>query len=116
MSSIEKNTLFIKSFAKESGFDYCGIAKAMKLDDDARRLETWLNKGFHGGMSYMQNFFDLRTDPSKLVPGARSVITLLLNYFPAERQQKDVPQVSKYAYGKDYHEVIKSKLKLFLQM
>ena len=112
----EKHTAFIKSTAKSLGFDYCGIAAAQKLDEDAHRLESWLNKGFQGNMHYMNNYFDLRIDPSKLVPGARSVITLLLNYFPAQRQKGNVPQVSKYAYGKDYHEVIKEKLKIFLQL
>ena len=98
------------------GFSFCGIAKAIRLDDDARRLESWLNKGFQGGMKYMENYFELRVDPSKLVPGARSVITLLLNYFPAAVQKRNVPQVSKYAYGDDYHEVIRAKLKTFLQL
>ena len=113
---IERNTQFIKSFAKTLGFDFCGIAKATRLDEDAQRLGSWLNKGLHGKMKYMENYFDLRIDPTKLVPGAKSVITLLLNYFPSEQQRKDVPQVSKYAYGKDYHEVIREKLKVFLQM
>jgi epoxyqueuosine reductase len=114
---IEKNTYIVKSAAKTLGFDYCGIAKAKKLDDDAKRLERWLDKGFHGKMAYMENYFDLRIDPCKLVPGARSVITLLLNYFPSQHQKNNnVPVVSKYAYGKDYHEVIKAKLKIFLQM
>ncbi len=113
---LENNTHLIKSFAKSLGFDYCGIAKAKKLDEDAKRLETWLNKGFQGKMKYMENYFDLRIDPTKLVPGAKSVITLLLNYFPSEQQRRDAPQVSKYAYGKDYHEVIREKLKVFLQM
>ena len=106
---------FVKQTAAELGFDYCGIAKAEKLNDEARRLESWLNKGFNGSMSYMNNYFDLRIDPSKLVPGAKSVITLLLNYFPAEQQKAEVPRISKYAYGKDYHEVIREKLKSFLQ-
>jgi len=88
----------------------CGIAKARMLDDDARRLETWLNKGNHGTMQYMERHFDLRIDPRKLVPGAKSVITLLLNYFPKEEQQPDVPKIAKYAYGIDYHFVIKNKL------
>jgi len=112
----EKHTAFIKATAKSLGFDYCGIAKAQQLDDDARRLESWLNKGFQGSMNYMNNYFDLRIDPSKLVPGAKSVITLLLNYYPAEQQNAGAPQVSKYAYGKDYHVVIKEKLKTFLQL
>ncbi|HEY8690892.1 MAG TPA: tRNA epoxyqueuosine(34) reductase QueG [Chitinophagaceae bacterium] len=113
---IKNHTSFIKSCAKELGFDHCGIARAHKLDEDAKRLERWLDKGFQGKMDYMQNYFDLRIDPTKLVPGAKSVITLLLNYFPSEQQRKDAPQISKYAYGKDYHEVIREKLKVFLQM
>ncbi len=116
VSKENKNSQIIKQLAKDLGFSYCGIAKAQKLDDDARRLETWLNKGFQGKMSYMQNYFELRIDPTKLVPGAKSVITLLLNYFPSQQQNPAAPQVSKYAYGKDYHEVIKAKLKIFLEL
>ncbi|HXB44187.1 MAG TPA: tRNA epoxyqueuosine(34) reductase QueG [Puia sp.] len=100
----------IKQFAAQTGFDYCGIARALPLEEDARRLEAWLGKGMHGSMQYMENYFDLRIDPSKLVPGAKSVITLLLNYFPAQRQNTDTPKISKYAYGRDYHIVIKEKL------
>lgn len=96
------------------GFDYCGIAKAEELTEDARRLEKWLNKDMHGTMRYMENYFDLRINPAKLVPGAKSVICLLLNYFPQQHQQPDTPRISKYAYGKDYHEVIKEKLNHFL--
>ncbi len=96
------------------GFTYCGIAKAVQLDDDARRLEQWLMAGRHGKMQYMENHFDLRTDPRKLVPGAKSVITLLMNYFPEQQQNKDAPKVSKYAFGKDYHDVIREKLNALL--
>lgn len=89
----------------------------MKLDDDARRLEAWLNKGMHGSMQYMENHFELRVDPTKLVPGAKSVITLLLNYYPALSQPATTSiKVSRYAYGNDYHEVIRAKLKKFLQL
>ena len=112
----DNHTQFIKTTAQSLGFDYCGIAKAGKLEEEARYLENWLQKGYNGSMSYMENHFDLRVDPTKLVPGAKSVITLLLNYFPAEEQNEEAPQVSKYAYGKDYHEVIRSKLKVFLQI
>ena len=112
----EKHTAFIKATSYSLGFDYCGIAKAEKLNEDARRLETWLNKGLHGKMNYMENYFELRIDPTKLVPGAKSVITLLLNYFPPKQQNQEAPQISKYAYGKDYHEVIREKLKKFLQL
>ncbi|MBS0029137.1 tRNA epoxyqueuosine(34) reductase QueG [Chitinophaga sp. 22321] len=108
------HTLFIKELARELGFDHCGIAKAVQLDDDARRLETWLNKGMHGNMQYMENHFDKRIDPRKLVDGARSVITLLFNYFPSAQQREDAPRISKYAYGHDYHEVIRAKLKTML--
>lgn len=100
--------------ASHAGFDYCGVAKAQVLDEDARRLESWLNKGMHGTMQYMENHFDLRVDPSKLVPGAKSVITLLLNYYPEKEQVTGAPKISKYAYGNDYHEVIRDKLKQFL--
>ena len=92
------------------GFDYCGIAKAQQLDDDARRLEQWLHKGMHGKMEYMENHFDMRVNPVLLVPGARSVVTLLCNYFPSEMQSVDAPKVAKYAWGNDYHEVIRAKL------
>lgn len=111
----EKHTQQIKHFAKQLGFDYCGIAKAIKLDADARRLESWLHKGFNGSMQYMENNFELRVDPTKLVPGAKSVITLLLNYFPAEQQNAAAPKIAKYALGQDYHEVIRHKLKLLLE-
>jgi len=106
----------IKQTAKSLGFDSCGIAKATRLDDDAKRLEKWLNKGYQGTMNYMERYFDKRVDPRELVPGAKSVITLTLNYFPSEKQDINAPQVSKYAYGKDYHEVIKDKLNTFLAL
>ena len=102
---------FIKKTTRELGFDFCGIARACFLEEDARRLDTWLNKGMHGQMHYMQNHFDLRVDPTKLVPGARSVITLLMNYYPEVVQPGDALQVAKYAYGNDYHELIRDKLK-----
>ncbi len=115
MSTIEKNTAFIKTTASNFGFDYCGIARAQVLNEDARRLESWLSKGMHGSMQYMENHFDLRIDPAKLVPGAKSVITLLLNYCPEQKQSAEAPKISKYAFGNDYHEVIRAKLKQFLQ-
>lgn len=113
-------TRWIKDKTRELGFDHCGIAKAEKLEEDAFRLERWLNKGMHGSMQYMENHFDLRIDPCKLVPGAKSVITLLLNYFPGRESLPDAsegssPRIAKYAYGKDYHEVIRSKLKDLLE-
>ena len=116
MSAIKKNTELVKKFSLELGFDYCGIARARPLEDDARRLEAWLNKGMHGTMQYMENYFDLRVDPARLVPGANSVITFLLNYFPSQHQVTDGPKISKYAYGNDYHEVIRAKLKTILHL
>lgn len=114
MSFIDQHTQLIKNIASQLGFNHCGIAKAVKLEKEARHLENWLNKGMHGQMQYMENHFDLRIDPGKLVPGAKSVITLLMNYFPAEKQADTAPKISKYAYGNDYHDVIRNKLKYFL--
>jgi epoxyqueuosine reductase len=105
----DQHTRFVKQLASENGFDYCGIAKAGTLDEDARRLEKWLGQGMHGTMKYMENYFDLRIDPTKLFPGAKSVITLLQNYYPS--QQSTESRISKYAYGNDYHQVIKESLK-----
>jgi epoxyqueuosine reductase len=110
VKKLQQNTQFIKKTAKELGFDFCGIARATRLDEDAARLESWLNQGRHGKMHYMEKHFELRVDPCKLVPGARSVITLLKNYFPSESQQPDAPRISKYAYGTDYHDAIRPRL------
>jgi epoxyqueuosine reductase len=110
MSSREQHTKLVKQLALAHGFEQCGIARAEPLDEDARRLEKWLSQGMHGGMKYMENHFDLRTDPTKLVPGAKSVITLLKNYFPSEIIESE-NKISKYAYGNDYHEVIRERLK-----
>ena len=116
MNSLQQHTSFIKRSAASLGFDYCGIAKAVRLDDDARRLEQWLNKGMNGSMQYMENHFDLRIDPGKLVPGAKSVITLLKNYYPSEQQKQGVPKISKYAFGKDYHDVIRKNLNSLIEL
>ncbi len=115
MTFKEKSTLLIKTEAKRLGFLSCGISKAEFLEVEAPRLEKWLNKNMHGQMQYMENHFDKRLDPTKLVEGSKSVISLLLNYFPSETQ-KDItaPKLSKYAYGTDYHFVIKDKLKSLL--
>lgn len=115
MKQIQDNTIFIKKTAARLGFDYCGIAKAVRLDDDAFRLEEWLQKGMQGSMQYMEKYFDQRIDPAKLVPGAKSVITLLKNYYPDQQQQDNAPKISKYAFGKDYHEVIKEQLNNLLE-
>ena len=106
-----KYTQLIKSEAKRLGFLSCGISKAEFLEVEAPRLEKWLNNNMHGQMSYMQNHFDKRLDPTLLVDDAKSVISLLLNYYPEQKQSDQSYKLSKYAYGKDYHEVIKSKLK-----
>lgn len=114
MSVLQKHTHMVKDAARQLGFSYCGIARAEQLDEDARRLEAWLRQGMHGSMQYMENHFDLRIDPRKLVPGARSVITLLQNYYPEQKQQTGIPKIAKYAYGQDYHDVIRAKLHSFL--
>lgn len=98
------------------GFDFCGISKAEFLEQDAPRLEKWLKENKHSQMKYMENYFDKRLDPRLLVEGAKSVISLMYNYYPSEKQNEGVPKISKYAYGKDYHEVIKNKLTEFLNL
>ena len=116
----------IKSISTSLGFSFCGISKAEFLEDEALRLEAWLKKGYHGKMTYMENHFDKRLDPTKLVPGAKSVVSLIYNYYPASakdsagRPQNDLTQnknfkIAKYAYGEDYHIVIKDKLKDFME-
>jgi len=112
----KQQTIFIKQQAALLGFHHCGIARATRLDEDARRLENWLKLGMHGSMHYMEKYFDLRIDPGQLVPGAKSIITLLLNYYPNEKQKVDSPKISKYAFGKDYHEVIREKLKKLMEL
>jgi len=102
--------------ARELGFQQCGIAEARLLDDDARHLENWLNQERNGEMSYMENYFDKRIDPRLLVPGAKSVVSLLLNYYPEEQSLSEGShKISKYAYGQDYHFVIKDKLRSFMK-
>jgi epoxyqueuosine reductase len=111
----EERTALVKRLAQEMGFDYCGISEADFLEDQAPRLENYLKKEMHGQMRYMESHFDKRLDPRKLVPGAKSVISLLLNYYPEETQKDPrAPKISKYAYGKDYHFVIKEKMKLLV--
>ena len=100
----------IKDEALRLGFMQCGIAKAGFLEEEAPRLENWLKQDMHGKMGYMENHFDKRLDPRLLVDGAKSVISLALNYFPSQQQEADAPKISKYAYGTDYHTVIKEKL------
>jgi epoxyqueuosine reductase len=117
-SIIHHQTSIIKQEAQRLGFLSCGISKAGFLEEEAPRLENWLNQNMNGQMSYMENHFDKRLDPTKLVEGAKSVISLLLNYYPSELQNPEAYKISKYAYGQDYHHVIKEKLKellLFIQ-
>jgi epoxyqueuosine reductase len=101
----------LKTKATELGFFYCGISKADFLEEEAPRLEKWLNLNYQGKMSYMANYFDKRLDPRLLVDDAKTVVSLLLNYYPEEIQNAESPKISKYAYGEDYHTVIKDKLK-----
>ncbi|MBN4070102.1 tRNA epoxyqueuosine(34) reductase QueG [Olleya sp. AH-315-F22] len=107
-------TNLIKTEAKRLGFLSCGISKAEFLEAEAPRLENWLNKNMHGKMHYMENHFDKRLDPTKLVQDSKSVISLLLNYYPQEEQNQNTFKLSKYAFGTDYHFVIKDKLKELL--
>lgn len=101
--------------AQQLGFSQIAFAKARELTEEGRRLEQWLNKGYHGEMRYMENHFEKRIDPRKLVPGAKSVVCLLFNYYPkAEQEDPDAPKLAKYAYGKDYHFVLKDKLRQLL--
>ncbi|WP_299321290.1 tRNA epoxyqueuosine(34) reductase QueG [uncultured Maribacter sp.] len=106
-----KWTNSIKTEAKRLGFLSCGISKSNFLEEEAPRLEKWLNKNMNGEMSYMANHFDKRLDPRLLVEGSKSVISLLLNYYPEETQTDDSYKISKYAYGQDYHHIIKTKLR-----
>lgn len=114
MSTKSTRTTLLKAEAKRLGFLSCGISKAEFLEEEAPRLEDWLNHNRQGNMHYMENHFDKRLDPTKLVEGAKSVVSLLLNYFPSETQNPESYKLSKYAYGTDYHFVIKDKLKQLL--
>lgn len=101
----------IKKKAIELGFQDCGISKAEFLEEASENLKKWLEKGYQAGMKYMENHFEKRTDPGKLVDGAKSVISVILNYFPSQKQAEETYRISKYAYGEDYHFVLKRKLK-----
>lgn len=105
-----QHTAIIREEALRLGFSHCGFSKAEFLEEEAPRLEQWLTQQRHGKMSYMERWFDKRLDPRLLVPGAKSVVSLLLNYFP-EKQRQALPKISKYALGRDYHYTIKEKLK-----
>lgn len=113
--SRETHAAIVKQIAQRLGFMACGISKADFLADEAPRLESWLTQNYHGEMGYMARNFDKRLDPRKLVPGAKSVVSLLYNYFPSTSQQdKAAPKIARYAYGKDYHRVVKDKLFEFM--
>lgn len=112
MTATAEHTRWIREEARRLGFAFVGISRAEHMDEEARRLEAWLNKSMHGRMGYMARHFDKRTDPRKLVPGARSVVSLMYNYYTdKEPKHPEAPKISKYAYGKDYHFVVKHKLK-----
>ncbi|MBL6657940.1 MAG: tRNA epoxyqueuosine(34) reductase QueG [Flavobacteriales bacterium] len=113
-SSNKSYKKIISEEALRLGFSYCGFSKADFLEEEAPRLEKWLNDNYHGEMSYMANHFDIRLDPRLLVDNAKTVVSLLLNYYTDEPQNPDAPKLSKYAYGEDYHFVIKDKLKSLL--
>ena len=106
----------MKATARKLGFSFCGISKAEFLREEAPRLEAWLRKGYQGKMGYLENYFDKRLDPTLLVPGAKSVVSLLYNYYPEkDLTRKGTYKVAKYAYGEDYHFVVKEKLREFIQ-
>jgi epoxyqueuosine reductase len=111
--SVRKHTDFIKATANSSGFSFCGISKAEFLKDEAPRLEEWLKRNYQGEMHYLENYFDKRLDPTLLVPGAKSVISLVYNYYPKTDINGEL-KIAKYAYGEDYHDVIKEKLSDFM--
>jgi len=110
-SQKQKHTALLKRLAREAGFSFCGISKAAFLEEEALRLETWLSNNLHGTMQWMENHFDKRLDPRILVPGAKSVVSLMFNYYTTAKQKDSAaPKISKYALGEDYHKVIKDKL------
>lgn len=110
-SATTQRTQIVRELAAKYGFDQCGFSSAGRLTEEEPRLESWLKKGYHGKMTYMENHFDKRLDPTLLVEGSKSVISLTFNYFPDEKQTEDAPKIAKYAYGEDYHFVLKDKLK-----
>ena len=112
---LQERSLWLKTEARKLGFSFCGISAATRLDEEAPRLESWLAKGHHGQMHYMENHFELRLDPRLLVPGAKSVVSLLYNYHTTEKpQHSDSPKIATYAYGRDYHKVIRKKLEALM--
>jgi len=115
LASAKKNTDKVKGIALQLGFAYCGISKAQHLEEEEVHLTKWLQNGYHGKMQWMEGHFDKRVDPTKLVDGAKSVVSLLFNYYPKEKYDNAEYKISKYAYGADYHHIIKHKLKTFME-
>jgi len=118
MTDLEQKTEAIRQEAYRLGFEACGFSKARRLEGEERRLEEWLNQGRHGTMLWMERHFDKRVDPTKLVPGAKSVISVLCSYnqdFDQIHPRDDQPKISKYALGDDYHQVMKEKLYTLFQ-
>jgi epoxyqueuosine reductase len=109
------NSELIKKLAKQSGFLFCGISKAGFLEEEAERMDKWLKQGYQGEMKYLENHFEKRMDPRLLVPGAKTVVSLMYNYYPSEKQAEDTFKIAKYAYGADYHDVVKEKLRLLME-
>src|SRR5258708_34827557 len=109
---LNRRTRLVKSTAQQLGFSFCGISRAEFLKEEAPQLEAWLQRGYQGKMGYLENHFDKRLDPTLLVPGAKSVISLAYNYFPQkDMAKKGEFKIARYAYGEDYHLVVKDKLK-----
>ncbi|MCC5938151.1 MAG: tRNA epoxyqueuosine(34) reductase QueG [Lunatimonas sp.] len=117
MTLPEQHATIVKQTAKRLGFDFCGIAEACFLEEEAPKLEAWLSRNYQGKMAYLANHFDKRLDPSKLMEGAKSVVSLIYNYFPDEKlpEGDEDYKLAKYAYGKDYHWVVRDKLNVFLE-
>lgn len=114
LTNVEERTNFVKATARRLGFSFCGISRAEFLDEEAPKLEEWLNRGYQGKMGYLENFFDKRLDPTLLVPGAKSVVSLLYNYFPKQELDGSTYKIARYAYGEDYHTVVREKLNTFM--
>ena len=111
-SSISNHTNLLKQLSKTYGFAGVGISEAVPLDNEARKLESWLNKGYHGNMAYLEDHFDLRIDPSKFFPAAKTIISFVYNYFPEEESLSEGDyKIARYAYGRDYHKVVVKKLR-----
>ncbi|MFP4448344.1 MAG: tRNA epoxyqueuosine(34) reductase QueG [Bacteroidales bacterium] len=107
----KKQSEIIKAMAKKHGFDDCGISEAIPLNKEAGYLKQWLRENRHGEMQFMNNYFEKRTNPAKLVPGTKSIVSVIHNYYPGSPEPSDTYKISKYAYGRDYHKVVKKKLK-----